>query len=69
MFDFFRREVIFMNSEFRKCNFCSYYDEYEGCEWGCNNYEDFKPDNNRIITKAKEKGISVADVIALISID
>ena len=39
-----------MSNEFRKCNFCSYYDEYEGCEWGCNNYEDFKPDNDRIIT-------------------
>lgn len=33
-----------MSNEFRKCNFCSYYDEYEGCEWGCNNHEDFKPD-------------------------
>lgn len=62
-------EVVFMSNEFRKCNFCSYYDEYEGCEWGCNNHEDFKPDNDRIITKAKEKGISVADVIALININ
>ena len=58
-----------MSNEFRKCNFCSYYDEYEGREWGCNNHEDFKPDNDRIITKAKEKGISVADVIALININ
>ena len=58
-----------MSNEFRKCNFCSYYYEYEGCEWGCNNHEDFKPDNDRIITKAKEKGISVADVIALININ
>lgn len=57
-----------MSNEFRKCNFCSYYDEYEGCEWGCNNPEDFKPDNDRIINKAK-KGISVADVIALININ
>lgn len=58
-----------MNSEFRKCNFCSSYDEYEGCEWGCNNHEAFRPDNDRIIAKAKEKGISVADVIALININ
>lgn len=58
-----------MSNEFRKCNFCSYYDEYEGCEWGCNNHEGFEPDNDRIITKAKEKGISVADVIALININ
>ena len=58
-----------MSNEFRKCNFCSYYDEYEGCEWGCNNHEGFKPDNDRIITKAKEKGISVADMIALININ
>lgn len=58
-----------MSNEFRKCDFCSCYDEYEGCEWGCNNHEDFKPNNDRIITKAKEKGISVADVIALININ
>lgn len=58
-----------MNSEFRKCNFCSCYDEYEGCEWGCNNHEGFRPDNDRIIAKAKEKGISVADVVALININ
>jgi hypothetical protein len=36
---------------------------------GCSNHEDFKPDNGRIITKAEEKGISVADVTALININ
>ena len=41
----------------------------KGVNGGCNNHEDFKPDNDRIITKAKEKGISVADVIALININ
>lgn len=58
-----------MYNEFRKCNFCTCYDEFEGCEYGCNNYESFEPNNDRIIKKAKEKGISVSDVIALITLD
>jgi len=58
-----------MYTEFRKCNFCKSYDEFEGCEWGCNNYESFEPNNDRIIEKAKEKGISVADIIALITLN
>ena len=56
-----------MANEFNKCNFCKYYDEYEGCEFGCDNKADFVADHNKIIAKAKEKGISVADVIALIN--
>lgn len=57
-----------MRNEFDKCYFCKCYDEYEGCEWGCDNKTGFKPNHDRIIEKAKEKDISVADVIALINI-
>lgn len=53
-------------SEWNRCRFCVHYDEYEGCEWGCHSYEDYKPSADRIIAKAKEKGISVSDAIALI---
>lgn len=49
-----------------KCRFCDSYDDYDGCEWGCNNYEGFKLNRNKIIQKAKEENISVSDVIALI---
>lgn len=57
-------------NEFDKCFFCKYYDEYEGCVdgCGCNNHEDFTPNHNRIIRKAKEKNISVQDVIALMNL-
>lgn len=59
-----------MKDEFDKCLFCKHYDSFEGCEWdwGCNHKEDFKPDHNKIIEKAKEKEISVADVISLINL-
>ena len=57
-----------MRNEFDKCYFCRHYDEYNGCEWGCINKIDFEPDHDRIIAKAKEKNISVADVIALMNV-
>lgn len=57
-----------MRNEFDKCYFCRHYDEYDGCEWGCINKIDFEPDHDRIIAKAKEKNISVADVIALMNV-
>lgn len=44
-----------MRNEFDKCYFCKSYDEYEGCEYGCDNKESFSPDHNRIIKKAKKK--------------
>lgn len=53
-----------MRNEFDKCFFCKYYDEYEGCS----NQEAFSPNHDRIIRKAKEKNISVQDVIALINL-
>ena len=56
-----------MKNEFDKCYFFKCYDKYEGCEWACDNKIGFKPDHDRIIAKAKEKNISVADIIALIN--
>ena len=54
--------------EYSKCRFCRSYDDYDGCtEWFCSDKNYYRPDKNRIIAKAKEEGISVADVIALIN--
>lgn len=59
-----------MSDEFKKCLFCKHYDNFDGCMdvYGCNNYDSFEPNKNRIIEKAKEKHISVSDVIALINL-
>ena len=52
-----------MRSEWDKCCFCIYYDEYDGCDgFGC----EFELSENKVIEKAKEKEISCADVIVLI---
>ena len=48
--------------------FLQYYDEYEGCVDGCSNHESFSPSYDRIIRKAKEKNISVQDVIVLMNL-
>ena len=59
-----------MLSEYNKCRFCSYYDNYEGCtNWFCSNKDGYKANQHRIIDKANEEGLSVADVIALIETD
>lgn len=55
--------------EYCKCRFCKSYDRYEGCFYGCDNYEGYSPDRNRIVEAAKEKGISVTDMIALINLE
>ena len=57
-----------MRNEYDKCYFCKSYDEDEGCEWGCEDKKGFEPSHDRIIAKAKEKDISVADVIALMDV-
>lgn len=58
-----------MLDEYSKCNFCHYHDNFDGCRaWSCSNYDYYKPNKNRIVEKAKEVGISVTDVIALIEI-
>lgn len=65
-----------MYNEFEKCNFCRYYDDnfctyYSnlGCHICCTNYSKFKPNNNKIIETAREKDLSVADLIALITLN
>ena len=59
-----------MGDEFNKCYFCYYYNKFVGCvSIGCYNKDGYKVNKNRIIEKAKEKGISVADVIALINME
>ena len=55
--------------EYCKCRFCQSYDEYEGCMWGCENYGGYTPNKNKIIEAAKERGISVVDMIALINLE
>ena len=53
-----------MRSEWDKCNFCKYYDDFDGCQiisWEC----DFKLSQDRVIEKAKQKDISCSDVLAL----
>lgn len=60
-----------MKSNFDKCRFCMEYDDFEGCmrfdeksDKTC-----FKANNYKIIETAKEYEMSVADVVALISIN
>lgn len=55
-----------MMNEWNKCLYCVHYDEFDGCEWGCYDHEDYKPLADRVIAKAHEKGICVQDVIELI---
>ena len=58
-----------MMDEYCRCRFCKSYDEYDCCEWGCYNFKNYKPNKNRLIEKAKEKEISVTDLIALINLE
>ena len=59
-----------MMDEYDKCRFCKSYDDYDGCQnWYCAGKADFKPIKQRIIEKAKETGLRVADVIALINME
>ena len=57
-----------MYDEYDKCRFCKWYDSYEGCENICDDKEQFEPNKDRLIEKAKEKNISVRDLIALINL-
>ena len=60
-----------MMDEFDKCRFCIKYDNFDGCtDDFCFSplREYFEPSKDRIIEKAKEKNISISDVIALINV-
>lgn len=59
-------------NEFDKCYFCRKYDNFDGCtdDFCCRaTREYYEPSKERIIEKAKENGISVSDVVALINFD
>ena len=56
-------------NEFDKCKFCNFYDEYEGCEGKYEKEEcfcfHFDPDHEKIIGKARERHLSISDVVTL----
>lgn len=55
-------------NEFDKCNFCLSYDNRYGCEDElCKNHCHYRIDVRKIIAKADELGISVTDVLNLMS--
>ena len=61
-----------MLDQYDKCRFCKKFDDFDGCkDYFCESAikEYFEPNRERIIEKAKEKGISVADLIALINME
>ena len=61
-----------MLDEYDKCRFCKKYNYYDGCAGiFCtpDKKEYFEPNRERIIKKAKEKGISIVDLIALINME
>ena len=61
-----------MLDEYDKCRFCKKYDSFDGCTddfCASATKKYFEPNRERIIEKAKEKGISVADLIALINME
>lgn len=60
---------MYKYNEFEKCEFCTHHDSFKNCKCSCDHYDRFKPNNERIIIKAKERGLSVADVVALININ
>jgi hypothetical protein len=58
-----------MLDEFDKCRFCKYWDDYDGnMECWCEDRDGFEADKRRIIEKAKEMKMSIADVVALIEL-
>lgn len=61
-----------MTDRFEKCNYCSHYDEEEGC-MNLNYdtyYKDhcFRANKEKILEKAKEMDVSVTDLLALIKL-
>ena len=56
-----------MRNEWNKCNFCKWQSDW-GCENICVDHDQYKPYENKLIEKAKEKGVSVADVLVLIEL-
>lgn len=60
-----------MDDKFDKCRFYLYYDDFEGCSYTlCEpcTHSFYEPDKNKIIEAAREMGLSVIDLIALIEL-
>lgn len=57
------------NKEYSMCRYCTHYQELEGCDYNCSFKSGFEPANDRIIEKAKEKGISVTDFLELLKLN
>lgn len=58
-------------NQYDKCRFCLNFDDWEGCEnpYGdSGSHECFKANKSKIIETSREQGISVADLVALISL-
>ena len=61
-----------MLDEYDKCRFCKKYDNFDGCTddfCASDTKAYFEPNRERIIKKAKEKKVSVVDLIALINME
>lgn len=59
-----------MIDDWSKCRFCKYYDNYSGCwNMGCYEMDKYKPNRDKIVEKAKDTGMSVADIVALINLE
>lgn len=55
--------------EYCKCGFCKNNNDFLGCLSRCSSFDGFSPDRQKIIDVAKEKGITIADMIALINLE
>lgn len=58
-------------NRFDKCRFCLHYDDFEGCKKYITivNKKCFAADKEKIIETAKDYKMSVADIVALITLD
>ena len=57
-----------MRNEFDKCYFCKAYDEYDVANVVVRTRKDLNLITTGLLRKQKKKGISVADVIALMNV-
>ncbi len=57
-----------MLSEYCKCRFCKWYADTD-CDTICWKWQAYVCDTGKVVQKAKEQGITVEDVLALIEIE
>lgn len=58
-----------MLDEYSKCRFCKWYDDYDGCEAICNNYDSYEPNKYKLIEKSQETGLRISDIATLINME